>query len=469
VLFNSLPFLYGFLPVTYLVFWRLRSKRSRYAWLTLTGYVFYSFWDYRFCALMATSTLVSYLAGLGLRAWDDSRRRRLCLIAPVTIDLCLLGFFKYAGFAMANANRLGELLHLPIYLSGPTIILPVGISFYTFHTITYIVDSYRRAITPTRNLLEFSCYVSLFSQLVAGPIVRFSQIERDLENIDHGDRGQGWARGWSLFALGMIKKVLIADTIAAAINPALAQYATLSTGGAWLCMLGYAYQIYFDFSGYSDMAVGLGHLFGIGIPQNFNSPYRALDIADFWRRWHISLSTCLRDYLYIPLGGNRGPRWLTYRNLMITMLLGGLWHGASWTFVAWGGYHGALLAAYRLGGRRYWDPLPASVRRAGTFFLVVVGWVFFRASSFSMAASLLGTMFSWTAAPGAWGAGVGVGGLLLLVAVTIAALVAHVGANTSELRHEWRPLASTALAALFVLCLVVIYGGPRMPFLYFQF
>ncbi len=428
MLFNSLPFLYGFLPVTYLVFWRLRSKRSRYAWLTLTGYVFYSFWDYRFCALMATSTLVSYLAGLGLRAWDDSRRRRLCLIAPVTIDLCLLGFFKYAGFAMANANRLGELLHLPIYLSGPTIILPVGISFYTFHTITYIVDSYRRAITPTRNLLEFSCYVSLFSQLVAGPIVRFSQIERDLENIDHGDRGQGWARGWSLFALGMIKKVLIADTIAAAINPALAQYATLSTGGAWLCMLGYAYQIYFDFSGYS-----------------------------------------LRDYLYIPLGGNRGPRWLTYRNLMITMLLGGLWHGASWTFVAWGGYHGALLAAYRLGGRRYWDPLPASVRRAGTFFLVVVGWVFFRASSFSMAASLLGTMFSWTAAPGAWGAGVGVGGLLLLVAVTIAALVAHVGANTSELRHEWRPLASTALAALFVLCLVVIYGGPRMPFLYFQF
>ena len=306
MLFNSLPFLYGFLPLTYLVFWRLRTKRSRYAWLTVTGYVFYSFWDYRFCALMATSTLVSYLAGLGLRAWDDPRRRRLCLIAPVTIDLCLLGFFKYAGFAMANANRLGELLHLPIYLSGPTIILPVGISFYTFHTITYIVDSYRRAITPTRDLLEFSCYVSLFSQLVAGPIVRFKQIERDLENIDHGDRGRGWAPGWSLFTLGMIKKVLIADTIAAAVNPTLAQYATLSTGGAWLCMLGYTYQIYFDFSGYSDMAVGLGSLFGIGIPRNFNSPYRALDIADFWRRWHISLSTCLRDYLYIPLGGSRG-------------------------------------------------------------------------------------------------------------------------------------------------------------------
>ena len=227
MLFNSLPFLYGFLPLTYLVFWRFRSKRARYIWLTLTGYVFYSFWDYRFCALMATSTLVSYLAGLGLRAWDDPRRRRLCLIAPVTIDLCLLGFFKYAGFAMVNANRLGELLHLPIYLSGPTIILPVGISFYTFHTITYIVDSYRRAITPTRDLLEFSCYVSLFSQLVAGPIVRFSQIERDLENIDHSDRGRGWAPGWSLFALGMIKKVLIADTIAAAIVSAISTFFTM--------------------------------------------------------------------------------------------------------------------------------------------------------------------------------------------------------------------------------------------------
>src|SRR5881397_2328377 len=184
MLFNSLPFLYGFLPLTYLVFWRLRGKQARYVWLTATGYAFYSFWNYRFCALMATSTLVSYFAGLGLRRWDDSRRRRLCVIVPVTIDLCLLGFFKYAGFAANTVDRVADLLHLPLFLAAPQIVLPVGISFYTFHTISYIVDAYRRVITPTRNFFEFSCYVSLFSQLVAGPIVRFRQIEQDLEEID---------------------------------------------------------------------------------------------------------------------------------------------------------------------------------------------------------------------------------------------------------------------------------------------
>ncbi|HEX4628347.1 MAG TPA: MBOAT family O-acyltransferase, partial [Gemmatimonadales bacterium] len=339
---------------------------------------------------------------------------------------------------------------------------PVGISFYTFHTISYIVDSYRRTVVPTRNFFEFSCYVSLFSQLVAGPIVRFRQIEQDLEEIDRHDPRAGWSVGWSFFVLGMIKKVLIADTIAVLINPLLADYATLSTAAAWLCLLGYAYQIYFDFSGYSDMAVGLGHLFGLRIPQNFNSPYRAVDIADFWRRWHISLSTCLRDYLYIPLGGNRGPRWMTYRNLMITMLLGGLWHGANWTFVLWGAYHGALLSAYRLGGRS-WDALPAGVRRAGTFVLVLIGWVFFRSTTFAMALGLFGRLFAWH--PGA----LPPGSYLLPVMVGLAAVGAHVGPNSFEVRHDWRPAFAAGLALLFALSLVALYGGPRMPFLYFQF
>ncbi len=462
MLFNSLPFLYGFLPVTYVVFWLLKRKTDRYIWLTLTGYVFYAFWNYRFCALMAASTLVSYLAGLGLRAWDDPRRRRLCLIVPITIDLCLLGFFKYANFGLDTANQVAAWLGLPWYFSGPTIILPVGISFYTFHTITYIVDSYRRTITPTRNVFEFSCYVSLFSQLVAGPIVRFKQIEDDLEHIDRTDRWRTWDIGWSFFTIGMIKKVLVADTIAAVINPALAEHATLSTAGAWLCMLGYAYQIYFDFSGYSDMAVGLGYLFGIRIPQNFDSPYRALDPSDFWRRWHISLSTCLRDYLYIPLGGNRGGAWPMYRNLMITMLLGGLWHGANWTFVVWGGYHGALLVGYRL-ARRPWDALPAPVRRAAMFFLVVVGWVFFRADTLAMAGDLLGSMFGGVAGPAL------AGGALLVPVLALAAAAAHVGKNSWELRHQWRPAAAVGLTLLFAVCLGVIYAGFRLPFLYFQF
>ena len=462
MLFNSPLFLFAFLPVTYLVFWRLKRKDDRYVWLTLTGYLFYAAWDYRFCALMATSTAVAYLAGLGLARWDDPRLRRLCLIAPITVDLSLLGFFKYANFGLRTANSVAAWLHVPLHLSGPEIVLPVGISFYTFHTITYIVDAYRRAITPTRNLFEFSCYVSLFSQLVAGPIVRFRQIEQDLEEIDQHQPGRTWNIGWSFFTIGMIKKVIIADSIAAIINPALASYGQLSTAGAWLCMLGYAYQIYFDFSGYSDMAVGLGHLFGIRIPQNFNSPYQATDPSDFWRRWHISLSTCLRDYLYVPLGGSREGAWRTYRNIMITMLLGGLWHGASWTFVAWGGYHGLLLVAYRLAGPA-WDALPAALRRAGMFFLVLIGWVAFRANDWRMASGLLGTMFSWTSGP----ALAGMIGLVLVLGV--AAVVAHAGRNTWQVSHQWPRAVGVGLAALFAVSLLVMYAGQRTPFLYFQF
>jgi alginate O-acetyltransferase complex protein AlgI len=462
MLFNSLPFLYAFLPVTYLVFWRLRRKNDRYVWLTLTGYVFYAGWDFRFCALMATSTVVAYAAGLGLRAWHTPRLRRLCLIAPITIDLALLGFFKYATFALDTANQLAGRLDLPFYLSGPNIILPVGISFYTFHTITYIVDAYRGTIVPTRNFFEFSCYVSLFSQLVAGPIVRFRQIEGDLERIDEHRPRDTWHIGWSFFALGLIKKVLVADTIAAMIDPALATPAALSTPAAWACMLGYAYQIYFDFSGYSDMAVGLGYLFGVRIPRNFDSPYKATDPVDFWRRWHISLSTCLRDYLYVPLGGNRTGRWRTYRNVMLTMLIGGLWHGANWTFVVWGAYHGLLIIGYRA-LRPAWDRFPVWTRRTATFGLILLGWVPFRADNLETAKTLLGSMFAWNGAPSP----AGFAGLVGMLA--IAAAVSHLARNSWQVDHRWRPAAGAGLAALFALCLLVIYSGQRTPFLYFQF
>jgi alginate O-acetyltransferase complex protein AlgI len=462
VLFNSLPFLFGFLPPTYLVFWRLRTRRQRFAWLTLTGYVFYGFWDVRFCALMLFSTAVSYAAGRGLLAWADPRRRRACLVAPIVVDLLVLGFFKYVGFFLGSAAGLAAWLGVPLYPPALAVVLPVGISFYTFHTISYVVDAYRRAIVPTRDFFEFSCYVSLFSQLVAGPIVRFRQIEGDLAAIDRHRRTATVDLGWSFFALGMVEKVLLADRLAAVIDPALAAPAALSTAGAWLCLLGYAYQLYFDFDGYSNMAVGLGHLFGLRIPQNFDSPYQARNPADFWRRWHISLSTCLRDYLYIPLGGNRGPRALVYRNLLLTMLLGGLWHGASWTFVAWGAYHGLLLALYRATAR-WWDRLPAGLSRAATFGLVVVGWVFFRSLDFAMAATLLRTMFSWQPGP----LPAATPGLLALLAV--AALLAHRAPNAFQLSHRWRPAAALALTALFGLCLLAIYGGPASPFLYFQF
>jgi alginate O-acetyltransferase complex protein AlgI len=246
------------------------------------------------------------------------------------------------------------------------------------------------------------------------------------------------------------------------INPPLRDYASLSTIGSWLCMLGYTYQLYFDFSGYSDMAVGLGYLFGIRLPQNFNSPYKAVDIADFWRRWHMSLSSCLRDYLYIPLGGSRGGEWQTSRNLLITMLLGGLWHGANWTFVLWGGFHGLLLIAHR-SGRHTWEALPRGVRWIATFLLVTIGWVFFRSDDFAMANTLLRSMLLGSEGVTMPWAG-SLCGMLL-----VAAVVAHKMPNTFELKHEWRGWQAVGLAGLFVVCLSVIYGPQPSPFLYFQF
>jgi alginate O-acetyltransferase complex protein AlgI len=467
MLFNSAVFLFLFLPLTYVVFWALRTKNSRYIWLTITGYVFYGYWNPKFCLIMLFSTLVSYFAGLGFLRWgQDPRRRKILLIVPITIDLALLGFFKYADFGISTLNWAFGWAGRPP-LAPLNVLLPVGISFYTFHTITYIVDSYRNDIRPTRNFFEFSCYVSLFSQLVAGPIVRFRELQDDLKNIESKNRRHYLDLGWSFFIIGMAQKVLIADTIASIIDPALGNVPALSSAGAWLCMLGYTYQLYFDFAGYSNMAVGLGFLFGMHIPQNFNSPYKALNPADFWRRWHISLSRCLRDYLYIPLGGNRGSEVRTYSNLMITMVLGGLWHGAAWTFVFWGAYHGLLLGLYRRYSR-IWDARPQWLQRSMMFFLVIVGWTFFRATTWTDATSLLAKMTvfeAWRGQPDVPLIGAGVLALMLLVA----AVVAHVGPNSFEMDHRWRPAAATGLALLFIACLFRIYGAANSPFLYFQF
>jgi alginate O-acetyltransferase complex protein AlgI len=464
MLFNSFVFLFAFLPLTYAVFWTLRSAQARYVWLTVTGYVFYGYWDPRFCLLMAFSTLVSYSAGLVMLRYDDGRIRRMALIIPITVDLALLGFFKYANFGLQTTHELMGLLHIPVAVPHLNIILPVGISFYTFHTITYIVDSYRRVIKPTRNLFEFAAYVSLFSQLVAGPIVRFRQIEADLENLGSADRSKWLARGISVFMTGLIEKVIIADALAAVVDPALANYHALSSAGVWLAMAGYSFQLYFDFCGYSDMAVGLGLMFGLRIPWNFNSPYKALDPSDFWKRWHISLSSCLRDYLYVPLGGNRGGESATRRNLMLTMLIGGLWHGASWTFVVWGAYHGALLVLYRMTAAR-WDRVPAAARQIAMFVLAVIGWVFFRAADFRMASDLLRAMMLPTT-----------GQLLphtgtFIALLALASTWAMIGPNARELHDEWRwqPAMGFALASAFGAALAIMAGGGASPFLYFQF
>jgi alginate O-acetyltransferase complex protein AlgI len=473
MLFNSLGFLFGFLPITYLVFWRLTGKMPRYVWLTISGYIFYSFWNYKFCSLMLFSTVVSYLAGLGLLRWPDPRLRRLCVAIPIASDLALLGFFKYGNFVAKNIDGISVWLGGRPVLPLLDIVLPIGISFYTFHTITYILDSYRGVITPTRNFFQFAAYVSLFSQLVAGPIVRFRQIAQDFENIDHADRTRDLETGWSFFVIGLFEKVLIADTIAAVIDPALATYSQLSTLGAWLCVAGFAYQVYFDFAGYSDMAVGLGYMFGFRLPQNFNSPYKATDIADIWRRWHISLSSFFRDYVYLPLsvGGSRGSGRLISRRpallpreaaLMITMVLVGLWHGANWTYVVFGAYQGLLLILNRA-VKDTWRRLPRGIQRAGTFGFWLIGVAIFRSSGFGMTSTLLNRMFAWHAGPGI------VGMDTLIIMLVPAAILAHWAPNTFEMRHRWSPPWVVGFAAVYGMCLFVLLGSRPAPYIYFQF
>jgi len=384
VVFNSNIFLFAFLPLTFVLFWLAQNRNQRYVLLALSGFVFYGWWDWRFCWLLLFSALFSFAAGLLIERHPDHKRR--IMLFSVTVDLAILGVFKYYNFFADSLRVTG----LP--LPALQVVLPIGISFYTFHTISYVIDVAAGRVRAAHNLFEYLTYVNLFSQLVAGPIVRFRQIEEDLEKIDGPLKPDYMLRGVTFFAAGMIKKTIIADQIARFLDPSLHDVSLLSTAGAWVAAFGYSLQLYFDFSGYSDMAIGLGYLFGLRIPQNFDAPYRAAGISDFWRRWHMSLSSWLRDYLYISLGGNRGGEWKTYRNLFLTMLLGGLWHGASWTFVVWGAYHGVLLSL-----EKYFQTTVARIPRGAyqvlTYLLVVIGWVPFRSADFGMAATWLQRMF----------------------------------------------------------------------------
>ena len=456
MVFNSSVFLFAFLPVVFTAFWAARTRRQRHVILTVSGYVFYGYWDWRFCLLLLFSSLVSFSAGIMIDRAPDRATRRAWLVASVATDLTLLGFFKYYNFLAANLGRLAPPAAPPLI----DVVLPIGISFYTFHTISYIVDVAGGRVRATRDVFEYLAYVSLFSQLVAGPIIRFREIEDDLEHIEGPPRQDFMARGIGLFMVGLVKKAVVADSIAGWIDPMLGVYGSLSTLGAWTAALGYAFQLYYDFSGYSDMAMGLGLMFGLRIPHNFDSPYRAVGIADFWRRWHISLSRWLRDYLYIPLGGNRRGEARTYLNLMVTMLLGGLWHGANWTFVVWGAYHGALLALGRL-TQGFFAPLPEALRRAGTFVLVLLGWVVFRSTDLAMAGVWLGRMF------GA-GTGAGVVPAALVAWVAVGLLRAQLLPETWQIpfgtRLRWAPLyaAGFLIAYLFV-------NQAQTVFLYYQF
>jgi D-alanyl-lipoteichoic acid acyltransferase DltB (MBOAT superfamily) len=472
VLFPTTTFAIFFLIVLPLS-WLLMPTVHRWRpFMILASYVFYSWWDWRFVLLLAGSTLWNQLMASRVhRAGPESQRKALLALA-IGGNLAVLAYFKYYDFFVSSSQNLVSLVGLDVPLEVRSIVLPVGISFYTFMAISYVVDVYRGDTVPT-TLEKFAVYLSFFPHLVAGPIVRANELipqfdtPRDPRRVDT-------SRAFYLIATGLFKKVVIANYLAANIvDEVFAAPEQHSSLEILIAVYAYAVQIYADFSGYTDIAIGIALLLGFKFPQNFDSPYAAVSLQDFWRRWHMTLSRWLRDYLYIPLGGNRGGKLLTYRNLMLTMLIGGLWHGAGWTFVAWGAIHGTALVS-----ERWWrerpgfvehpsTPLRRAWHRFATFQVVCFAWIFFRSDSFADAWDVITRLFT------AWGEP-----SPLVTGGVVAAIAVGIGSQYLPSRFPlgvmawFSRLRVPAQAVVLALALLVTHAmGPEgvAPFIYFQF
>jgi alginate O-acetyltransferase complex protein AlgI len=471
MVFSSHIFLFYFLPLSLLLYFCIPAKGKNLI-LTVISYIFYGWSNPLFVLLMFFSTLINYGCGvvIGLASEDQQARKKGALLVAIVINLLLLGFFKYTGFALESYNQIFSFLGFGNFEPVPVLrfLLPLGISFYTFHSMSYIIDVYRKEAVYVLSFIDYACYISMFPQLVAGPIIRFQEIAEQLIRRQH--TLEKFSRGVAFFSLGMTKKVLLANSCGKLAD------ITFSAGSlywvdAWYGIIAYSFQIYFDFSAYSDMAIGLGLMFGFVFAKNFNSPYLSASITEFWQRWHISLSTWLREYLYIPLGGNRKGEMRTAMNLAIVMLLGGLWHGASWNFVAWGGLHGILLGSERLFGRRpLYYKLPRVCKIALTFILVLIAWVFFRAETFPGALSYARSMFGLEKVPDT---SLLLDGLLYsryyLLSMAIAALVVWKAPQTWDWTRNMGAFKVMVVAVLFVISVAVLSMQSYNPFIYFNF
>jgi alginate O-acetyltransferase complex protein AlgI len=469
MVFSSYLFLFYFLPAA-LILYYASPARGRHLILTLVSYVFYGWANPLFMPLMLLSTAIDYVAAGVIARTPRTPRARAALVVSLFGNLALLGFFKYFNFGIANLTALAEWLNLPaLGLDGVLrVTLPLGISFYTFQSMSYTIDVYRGEATPAANFIDFACFVSMFPQLVAGPIIRYTDIADQLRSRTH--TVAKFSRGLAFLAVGLSKKVLIANPCGKVADLAF-EAGSRESLDAWYGATAYAFQIYFDFSGYSDMAVGLGLMLGFVFMKNFDAPYRSQSLTEFWHRWHISLSTWLRDYLYMPLGGNRkGPR-RTYVNLFIVMLLGGLWHGAAWNFVIWGALHGSLLALERVRGKAaLYQRLPAPARVAATFAIVLVTWVFFRAPGLSEAWRYLADM----AGLGVTGSGAALlGGIIYqpyyLITFLTAAAIVWTAPQTWEWVQALNPRKALAATALMLLSIAALTTQAYNPFIYFIF
>ena len=468
MLFSSIVFLFTFLPAVMILYYLL-PVRFRNVILLLASLVFYAWGEPVYLFLMLLSILFNYFSGLDIaRNLQDKRAAKRSLVFNLIINLAVLGFFKYEGFVLDTLNGI-----LPVHISYHALPLPIGISFYTFQILSYIIDVYRGNVKVQTNLPNFALYVTMFPQLIAGPIVQYADVDEQLASREVSRTKFG--EGSMYFIRGLAKKVLLANTS----GMIFTEVSGLAKGNiavmtAWLGAFAYMFQIYFDFSGYSDMAIGLGKMFGFEFNMNFNYPYVSKSITEFWRRWHISLSSWFRDYVYIPLGGNRVSKIKHIRNLLIVWFLTGLWHGAAWNFVAWGLYYGIILIIEKYILSPVLDKLPSVVRHIYSIVLVVIGWVLFFSPSLGGAARYLGMMF------GAGAHGVADRESLYLLTTNLVLWIILIIGSTplTDVRYQhmlrqkkWNTtlLNGIVYAVLFILCIAYLVTETYNPFLYFRF
>jgi len=473
MLFNSLTFIVFFAVVLCLHYSPISWKGKKIS-LLVASYIFYAAWNPPFVLLLWLSTVVDWHAAKKMYATDDKAQRKRWLLLSMCINLGMLGFFKYGGFLLENFVSLAQLAGLDFHPAAPDIILPMGISFYTFQTMAYTIDVYLKRDKPADSFLDFSLFVTFFPQLVAGPIVRPSELIPQFK-VQKLATSKQFIWGMGLMTLGLFQKLVIADTLLSPVaENVFGNFAPVHIGDAWLGLLAFSGQIFCDFAGYSTTAIGAALCLGFALPENFNMPYAAIGFSDFWQRWHISLSSWLRDYLYIPLGGNRNGKGHTYFNLMTTMFLGGLWHGASWTFAIWGILHGLYLIVERFlkkmfHGKKWLDNWAVNIGLGlVTFYFVNIAWVFFRADTFDKASLMIASLH-----------GLVPGGMKILPTLSILSVIGVMGSML--LVHWWmrdRTLESVVsklswwqvsiIWSAMVFLLIINQGGGN-AFIYFQF
>ena len=461
MVFSTPIFLFLFLPAVLVLNYIIPKKyiAAKNVVLLIASLFFYAWGEPKNVLLMLLSIAVNYVCGLLLGKFDsDEKKRKVVLWASVVFNLGLLFFFKYFSFVTGGLF--------------PVIKLPIGISFFTFQIMSYTIDVYRRSVEPQKNLVKLALYISLFPQLIAGPIVRYIDVEKQLTYREC--TAEKTARGMIRFSMGLAKKVIVSNTVAAICDGIFGSTNTVPAFTAWVGVICYALQIYFDFSGYSDMAIGMGHMLGFDFLENFNYPYVSCSVQEFWRRWHISLSSWFRDYLYIPLGGNRRGKVRTYINLIIVFACTGLWHGASFSFIVWGLWHGLFLVIERLGFKKVLDKLPKFIGWIYTMLVVLVGWVFFRADTLPAAMKYLGEMFSFS---GGVANGMAqfdnLSFIITVIAIILCTPVYQFLKGKLEKTEGGKKAAfvigAVLATGLFILSVIFLTGSGYNPFIYFRF